>query len=175
MEVEEFRITGNISEKQPFSEIISHLFFWGSATVPVAVRRVSRRTSGQKCVWRDARHRARDARAPNSNQSKSVKLGQTDSAGQADGQTVCKGFNMNDLQNKQRLGGSNSVKVGQTSSGEGSPTGIRPFFLSALALASADASFALGDFAFNSDTKKSHPSHRVAVSRSDLQNGKFEV
>src|SRR5208283_2611140 len=36
----------------------------GSATVPVAVRRVSRRTSGQRCVWRDAKHRARDARAP---------------------------------------------------------------------------------------------------------------
>jgi len=141
---------GNISEKQPFSEIISHLFFWGSATIPVAVRRVSRRTSGQKCVWRDARHRARDARAPNSNQSKSVKLGQTDSAGQADGQIVCKGFNMNDLRNKQRLGGSNSVKVGQTSSGEGRPTGIRPFF----------ASFSLGDFAFNSDTENQTKSRR---------------
>ena len=37
----------------------------GSATVPVAVRCVSRRTSGQRCVRRDARHRARDARAPN--------------------------------------------------------------------------------------------------------------
>jgi hypothetical protein len=37
----------------------------GSATVPVAGRRVSRRTSGQRCVWRDASHGARDARAPN--------------------------------------------------------------------------------------------------------------
>jgi hypothetical protein len=38
----------------------------GSATVPVAVRGVSRRTSAQRCVWRDAKHGARDARAPNS-------------------------------------------------------------------------------------------------------------
>jgi hypothetical protein len=36
---------GNISEKPPFSENISDYFFWGSATVSVAVRGVSRRTS----------------------------------------------------------------------------------------------------------------------------------
>jgi hypothetical protein len=55
------------------------LFFGGSATVlslrssaeadSVAVWGVSRRTSGQRCVWRDAKHRARVARAPSSNQS----------------------------------------------------------------------------------------------------------
>jgi hypothetical protein len=38
-------------------------------------------------------------------------------------------------------------------------------FLSASALAAADA---LGGFAFNSGIKKSTPSHRVAVSRSDV-------
>ena len=36
----------------------------GSATAPVAVRCVSRHTLGQRCVWRDAKHGARDARAP---------------------------------------------------------------------------------------------------------------
>ena len=35
----------------------------------VAVRGVSRRTSGQRCVRRDAKHRARDARAPHSKAS----------------------------------------------------------------------------------------------------------
>ncbi len=51
------------------------------------------------------------------------------------------------------------------------PRRIRSFFapfLSASALAAADA---LGDFALNSGSKKSRPSHRVAVSRSDLENG----
>src|ERR1022692_2735540 len=66
------------------------IFFAGSATVlsrrlvrcsrcgeggsfaeadSVAVRGVSRRTSGQRCVRRDAKHRARDARAPHSKAS----------------------------------------------------------------------------------------------------------
>ena len=36
----------------------------GSATVPVAGRGVPRRPSRQRCVRRDADHRARDARAP---------------------------------------------------------------------------------------------------------------
>jgi len=64
---------GNISGKQPFSEIISDYFFWGSATVPVAVRRAPPRTSGQRCVWQDARHRARDARAPSQTNVQDVK------------------------------------------------------------------------------------------------------
>ena len=137
---------GNISEKQSFPEIISDLFFCRWIAPPGLPRRCPKGFRGE-------------------GGSGSVKPGQTDAAGQADEQIVCNGFNMNDLQNKQRLGGSNSIKVDQTSSGEGSPTGIRPFF----------ASFALGDFAFNSDTKNQTKSHRVAVSRSDLQNGKFEV
>jgi hypothetical protein len=33
----------------------------GSAIVSIAGRCVSRRPSGQKCVWRDARHCAREA------------------------------------------------------------------------------------------------------------------
>ena len=42
------------------------------------------------------------------------------------------------------------------------PRRIRPFFLSALALASADAPYVLGGFAFNSG-KSSQPSQSVAV------------
>ncbi len=51
------------------------------------------------------------------------------------------------------------------------PRRIRPIFLSALALASADAPFAPGDFAFDSRIKNQTPSHRVAVSRSDFMEG----
>ena len=51
------------------------------------------------------------------------------------------------------------------------PRRIRPFFLSALALAAADAPFALGDFAFNSRIKNPTPSQWVAPSRSDLEKG----
>ena len=91
-----------------------------TATVPVAVRGVSRRTSGQRCVWRDAKHRARDARAPCSKQScgsRWVKVRQTD---QGFGgvspyrQIVCNFFKMNRLQNNWRSMRSNPVKVNQT-------------------------------------------------------------
>ena len=47
-------------------------------------------------------------------QSKPVKPGQTDAAGQAVGQILCKFFNMNDLQKDQLSARSNSVKPGQT-------------------------------------------------------------
>jgi hypothetical protein len=142
------RVNGcrRISDNRKYFGNISDLFFFRRIAPPGLPRRCPEGFGGE-------------------GGSGSVKPGQTDSAGQADGQIVCKGFNMNDLRNKQRLGGSNSVKVDQTSSGEGSPAEIRPFF----------ASFALGDFAFNSDTENQTKSHHVAVSRSDLQNGKFEV
>jgi hypothetical protein len=42
---------GNISEKQPFPEIISDLFFSGSATVPVAVRGVSRLSQNRNDIF----------------------------------------------------------------------------------------------------------------------------
>jgi hypothetical protein len=94
-----------ISEKQPFPEIISDLFFSGSATVPVAVRGVSRRTSGQRCVWRDAKHHARDARAPIKPMHRMLNLVNT-------GQIICKHFKMNCLQKIR----SNPVKVSQSES-----------------------------------------------------------
>jgi hypothetical protein len=96
---------GNISDKRPFPEIISDYFFSGSATVPVAVRGVSRRTSGQRCVWRDARHHARDARAPIKPTHRMLNLVNA-------GQIVCNYFKMNCLQKIR----SNPVKVSQSES-----------------------------------------------------------
>jgi hypothetical protein len=46
--------------------------------------------------------------------TRSVKLDHTASGAQAAGRNVCKCFNMNDLQNNQRSGQSNPVKVRQT-------------------------------------------------------------
>jgi hypothetical protein len=47
--------------------------------------------------------------------------------------------------------------------------------LSASALASADASFALADFEFDSRIINQTPSQSVAVCRSDFENGKIEI
>ena len=152
------RINGGrrISDNRKYFGNISDLFFFRRIAPPGLPRRCPEGFGGE-------------------GGSGSVKPGQTDAAVRADGQIVCKGFNMNDLRNIQRLGRSNSVKVGQTSSGEGSPTGIRPFFLSASALASADASFALADFEFDSRIINQTPSQSVAVCRSDFENGKIEI
>ena len=51
---------------------------------------------------------------PGQAQSYWVKVRQTDAAGQAAGQIVCKSITMNRLQDKQLSGESNSVKLNQT-------------------------------------------------------------
>jgi hypothetical protein len=115
---------GNISEKQPFSEKISGLFF--------AVERPSRSLGGASRAALPAKdvfggtpiHRARDARAPRSSQSQirarlcesmPVKPVKPMPRFNLALKSVCKFFTMNHLHIKPGQSPSKSVKVGQTS------------------------------------------------------------
>jgi hypothetical protein len=93
---------GNISEKQPFSEKISDYFFRGSASVPVAVRRVSRRTFGAKWACRAVAVSSAVLSTVVLTKAEAVaaKAGQTGAFGQNARQILCNYFMIKILQLK---------------------------------------------------------------------------